>query len=277
MHEFNVSIPGFTIACKAWGDKSLPPMLALHGWLDNADSFAPLADFLKKEFYLIAIDLPGHGLSSHLAPGCNYHFIDGVFNVVTIINALGFEKIHLLGHSLGACLASLVAGVIPDKILSLALLEALGPFSSPENTCRTQLANYIQNTVIEAKPYASMELAAQARAKNGRLPIEFARILCQRGVQKIQDDFFWCHDRRLLSPTPLRMTESQIISCLEGINTKSCLIIADDGFDFNKEAMQNRINTVKNLVVINMPGGHHLHMENPDVAGERLVAFCSTH
>lgn len=279
MHDFNVTIPGFTIACRAWGDKNLPPMLALHGWLDNANSFAPLADFLKNKFYLIAIDLPGHGLSSHLAPGCNYHFIDGVFNIINIINALGYEKIHLSGHSLGACLASLVAGVIPDKLLSLTLIEALGPFSSPEQTCRAQLANYMQSypkDIIEARPYESMELAAKARAKSGHLDIEFARILCQRGVEEINGAFFWRHDRRLLYPTPLRLTEMQIISCLEGIATKSCLIVADDGFEFNAMDMQNRINAVQDLIIINMPGGHHLHMENPDATSERLVAFYKT-
>ena len=41
-HCFDLSIPGFTIACKAWGNANNPPMLALHGWLDNANSFARL-------------------------------------------------------------------------------------------------------------------------------------------------------------------------------------------------------------------------------------------
>ena len=276
MDEFKIIVPGFTIACKTWGNKNQPPILALHGWLDNANSFAPLAAFLQNEFYLIAVDLPGHGLSSHLAPGCNYHFIDGIFNIVNIMNALGYEKLHLLGHSLGACLASLVAGVVPDKLSSLALIEALGPFSGPEQACRSQLANYVNylgDDISGAKPYASMELAAKARAKSGHLPMEFARILCQRGVKEEQGKFFWCHDRRLVHPTPLRLTEMQIISCLEGIDTKSCLITADNGFEFNKADIQNRVNAVQNLAVINMPGGHHLHMENPGAVSEHLIRF----
>lgn len=277
MSDFNLTIPGFTIACKSWGDKTLPPMLALHGWLDNAHSFAPMAPYLENKFHLIAVDLPGHGLSTHLAPGCNYHFIDGVFIIINIINALELEKLHLLGHSMGACFASLIAGVIPDRIVSVSLIEALGPFSSPEETCCTQLAQYAEvyseYNNKSGKPYPSLELAAQARAKSGYLPMALARILCQRGVEEVQGQFYWRHDRRLIAPTPLRMTEMQIISCLTAISAKTCLIWADNGFEFNESEMQKRVNAVKNIIVHQIAGGHHLHMEKPDVTVERLVAF----
>ncbi len=98
-------------------------------------------------------------------------------------------------------------------------------------------------------------------------------MLCQRGVKEEEGKFFWCHDRRLVQPTPLRLTEMQIISCLEGITTQSCLIVADDGLEYDKVDMQNRVNAVKNLDIINMPGGHHLHMEHPDTVGKHLVDF----
>lgn len=126
-----LSIPGLSIACKVWGNPDNPPILALHGWLDNANSFDDIAEHLQNDYYFIAVDLPGHGHSSHLPPGCIYHFTDGIFTVVEIINALGLNKLHLLGHSMGACLGSLVAGVAPDRFLSLSLIEGLGPFFSP--------------------------------------------------------------------------------------------------------------------------------------------------
>ena len=52
------------IGALAFGDKKNPPILALHGWLDNAASFARLAPLLK-EYYVISIDFPGHGKSDH--------------------------------------------------------------------------------------------------------------------------------------------------------------------------------------------------------------------
>lgn len=269
-----LEIPGFTIGYKSWGTPDKPTILALHGWLDNAGSFDLLAPFLQDNFHVIAVDLPGHGLSSHLPPGYQYHFIDGIFTLNTIIQALNLEEVHLLGHSMGACLASLVAGVVPERILSLALIEALGPFSSPEITCPDQLANYIKHqSNKQERPYLSLEAAAKARAKRGYLSLEHANILCKRGVRQENNHFYWRHDRRLIMPTPLRLTELQIIACLEKIQTKTCLLVADNGFSFGEKEMQGRIKAVKNIQVLSLNGGHHLHMEKPDTVGQYLVKF----
>lgn len=277
MKAFTVNIPGFTIAVKAWGNPELPPMLALHGWLDNANSFDLLAPYLETQFYLLAVDLPGHGHSSHLPEGCHYHFSDGIFTCLQIIQALGFQQIHLLGHSMGACLASLIAGVAPEQIFSLILIEGLGPFSQPEQTCRKQLAQYLHHAIKEenkeAKPYKSLDLAAQARAKRGYLSLEYAQIICQRGVIRKNESFYWRHDRRLLNPTPLYMTEGQVLSCLQSITARSCLILADNGFVFKDFDMQERIEAVRGLQVDQMTGGHHIHMEQPDAIAQRLAEF----
>ncbi|MFC3908749.1 alpha/beta fold hydrolase [Legionella dresdenensis] len=279
MDTFFIEIPGLKIACKAWGDKNLPPMLALHGWLDNANSFAPLASYLSKHFYLIAVDLPGHGLSSHLTANSHYHFVDGILNIIQLINELGYQQIHLLSHSLGACLASLVAGVIPERILSLALIEALGPFTSPEQTCRDQLAQYAALLAVtqkkDGKPYPSLEDAAVARTKRGHLDIREARILCERGVEEQNGAYVWRHDRRLLSPVPLRLTENQVLSCLQAITAKSCLILASNGFSVDEQIMSKRIEAVQGLQIFKLEGGHHVHMEHPDTVAQCLGKFYS--
>jgi pimeloyl-ACP methyl ester carboxylesterase len=115
MKAIQLQIPGFTIACKAWGNPEDQPIIALHGWLDNANSFDEIAKRLQDKYYIIAVDLPGHGHSSHLPAGCIYHFTDGIFIVLEILNALKLKKVHLLGHSMGACLGSLIAGVAPER------------------------------------------------------------------------------------------------------------------------------------------------------------------
>lgn len=274
---FTISIPGFTIGCKAWGNPKHPPMIALHGWLDNANSFDLIAPLLQDHFYIVAIDLPGHGLSSHLPEGCVYHFIDGIFNVLAISKALGFDKIHLLGHSMGACLASLIGGIVPDKILSLVLIEALGPFSEPEDRCYEQLAKFqFQQDNLPVKKerhYASMALAAKVRAIKGYLTIKEAEILCERGVREENNIFYWRHDRRLLHASPLKMTEGQILSCLSQITAKSCLIWGEDGFSFGEELVRAREKSVKNLVIHRLNGGHHLHMEYPQMVSDCIRSF----
>ncbi|MBA2648369.1 MAG: alpha/beta hydrolase [Legionella sp.] len=270
-----LTIPGFTIACKIWGDAKNPPILALHGWLDNANSFDGIAEYLQHNFYFIAIDLPGHGLSSHLPEGCNYHFTDGIFNIIQIIRALELEKIHLLGHSMGACLASLLAGVSPECLLSLSLIEGLGPFSSPEETACKQLAQYatvLQKPIRKSKAYSLMD-AAQARSAKGYVSFDIAKTLCERGLYEAQGIYYWRHDQRLLTPSPLYMTEGQIQSCLQKINVKTHLFWASDGFAFDSTLMQDRINSIKEIQITHLEGGHHIHMEQPEVVGKYLTCF----
>ncbi len=69
---FSVTADGLTYAGIEWGEPDGYPILALHGWLDNALSFSVLAPFLS-EYRLIALDLSGQGLSDHRSLDATYH------------------------------------------------------------------------------------------------------------------------------------------------------------------------------------------------------------
>ena len=69
---FSVTADGLTYAGLEWGDPDGYPILALHGWLDNALSFSVIAPFLS-EYRLIALDVSGQGLSYHRSPDATYH------------------------------------------------------------------------------------------------------------------------------------------------------------------------------------------------------------
>lgn len=70
----------FSFLGKWWGSRSIQPIIAVHGWQDNAGSFDNLAPILCEEGHSVyAFDLPGHGHSSHLPAGCTYYLLwDGV-------------------------------------------------------------------------------------------------------------------------------------------------------------------------------------------------------
>lgn len=278
MKELLFELPGIRLAVKASGDPANPPVLALHGWLDNANSFDWLAQSMS-DYYLLAVDLPGHGLSGHLPPGCHYHFTDGIFTILELIKAMGYRKMHLLGHSMGACLSSLVAGVAPEMFYSLLLIEGLGPFSSPGDSACLQLKDYLLHqfpSKLAPKGYPSLGRAAQARSKRGHVSYDLAYQLCLRGLSLEQDLYYWRHDRRLLIPSPLRMTEEQILSCLEHINLPTCLIWASNGFSFNGEELDKRMQVIADLSVYELEGGHHIHMEKPEEVAKLLLNFMSS-
>ena len=75
------------------------PVLALHGWLDNAASWIPLAPHLH-DIDLVALDLPGHGTSPHLPVGAEYALAGTVHTVLDAADALGWDRFAVLGLSL---------------------------------------------------------------------------------------------------------------------------------------------------------------------------------
>ena len=120
--ELEIQTSTMRLSAKCWGEPEGMPVLAFHGWLDNAATFDHLAPLLK-DFRLVSIDLPGHGLSEHKPSSSSYHFSDIIVEMLEVLNVLGWQSFSLLGHSMGAGVASYLAGTIPEKIKSVILIE----------------------------------------------------------------------------------------------------------------------------------------------------------
>jgi pimeloyl-ACP methyl ester carboxylesterase len=251
-------------------------VLALHGWLDNAASFDAVAPLLP-ELRLVALDLPGHGHSGHRPPGVHYHFIDYIHDVVAAADALGWERFALLGHSLGGAIASFVAGVVPERILRLALIEALGPLSmKPDvNPAATQKA-LEQMGALDSKPlpvYADLREASGLRAVASGFSPAIATLLTIRNVKPVAGGLTWRSDPRLLFKSPLYLTEEQVLAYLVRIEAPCLVICAEHGYLRRRANMAQRYARVPALELKTMPGGHHLHLENPRAVAEVLGEF----
>ncbi len=276
--EINFDNQGQSIAIQRFGSPNNPAILAIHGWLDNGNSFLPLTRQLT-EYCLYAIDLPGHGLSSHLPAFANYHFIDGVTLVHQLVEKLFKSPPHLLGHSLGGCIASLAAPVLKDKIQSLILLDALGPLTSIDSEAYNQYSSFItKRTKIRESDktrgiYKSRTHAAAMRAKSGYLSEELAEILCDRALQKNDDGYFFRHDRKLLLPSAMKMTEKMVMSFLQELTTPCLFLEASDGFSYDRAKMKERLKAPAQLTHKVIEGGHHFHMESPQKTSEEIRAF----
>ena len=128
MKEISLTTARGRITALRGGDPAGPRVLALHGWLDNAASFLPLSTPLA-HCDLVALDLPGHGGSEHRQPGYDYAFVDWIHDGFDALDALGWDRASLLGHSMGGAIATLMAASLPARVERLALIEALGPVS----------------------------------------------------------------------------------------------------------------------------------------------------
>ena len=65
IRERSFQVNDLTLASKEWGRSGYLPVIALHGWLDNAASFDRMLPFMEN-LHVIALDLAGHGRSLSL-------------------------------------------------------------------------------------------------------------------------------------------------------------------------------------------------------------------
>lgn len=271
--------PAFgTLAALEWGEPDAPPLLALHGWLDNAASFAAVAPLLARNFRVVALDLPGHGRSAHLPEGVpRYHIVDYVDQVLDAADALQLEQFHLLGHSLGAGVASLIAAATPARVQKLASIEGLGSLADDgSQTLKRWRDAQAQRGLSRREPrvFAHVEDAIAARVAVGDLESHEARATVVRGLREVEGGYMWSADPRLRLTTPLRMDEPQLRRLLAGIESPTLLLLADPATSYLADAMmQARAGCVRDIRVQRIGGRHHLHLQHPQEVAERVLAF----
>lgn len=255
------------------------PILALHGWLDNAASFFPLMDALPNP--LVAVDFSGHGLSGHRPEQAATHYVDHVRDVLAVADHLGWDSFILLGHSMGAGVATLFAGCYPERVSKLVLIEGLGPPTSPSTEVAATLRRAIDEMKLlpaKQKPvYAHMEDAVEARTKGfGGLSHECSRLLCERGLMPASngdgEGFTWRADPRLRLTSSLRLSEDQVEGFARAIRSPTLLIVGEQGMG-GQGHFEHRLGWIAGLKLVRLPGRHHLHMESPQPVAEAIAAF----
>ncbi|HET7924099.1 MAG TPA: alpha/beta hydrolase [Rhodanobacteraceae bacterium] len=269
------------LAALAWGDPANPPMLALHGWLDNAGSFSAIAPLLARTHYVVAVDLGGHGRSSHLPAGAWYHYVDYFDDLRATLDHFGWPKATLFGHSLGGTLASLFAAAYPERVESLLLVEALGPLTVPPEKTLEQLKRGLDERAAFAnrralRVFRDLDAAIEARATASGFSSEVARALVERGVEEVEGGYVWSSDPRLTLTSAQRYSEAQVLAMLGGIRAPTLLILAEPATSYLPDAMmQSRAAQVANIEVVHVGGHHHhhLHLESPDAVFEIVRRF----
>lgn len=269
--ERRIALPTLTLAAQCWGDEQLPPLLALHGWLDNAGSFARLAPRLAASHHVIALDLPGHGHSDHLPEGASYHWPEYVRAVLAAADALELDRLTLLGHSLGAGVASMVAAAQPERIERLLLIEGLGLLGDDGTQTLQRFRNALaaEPASKRLRTFTSVEQAISARTLATGLPADQARPIIERAVRAVDGGWQWRSDPRINRLTPMRLAESQIHALLAGIEAPTRLLLADPATSYLPSGpMQRRAECVRAIRVTHLAGGHHLHLEHPQAVAD---------
>jgi pimeloyl-ACP methyl ester carboxylesterase len=277
--EVRIELADRTLAALVWGDRTLPPLIALHGWLDNAGSFSRIAPLLASKRHVVALDLRGHGRSSHLPPGAWYHYVDYFDDLRATLDHFGWSRAEFLGHSLGGTLASLFAAIHPERVEQCSLVEALGPLTVEPIDTLAQLRRGLDERAAfsQRRPlrvFPDIASAISVRMAASALTEGAARALVERGVQAVDGGVIWSSDPRLTLASPQRYSEAQVLAMLAGIRAPTLLMLAEPATSYLPDAMMvSRAAQVADIEVVRLAGSHHLHLEQPQAVFEIIDAY----
>lgn len=276
--EIRIQLPHIDLAARVYGPEDGVPVLALHGWLDNAMSFELLAPKLPG-LRIVALDMAGHGFSGRRAPGAGYQLWDFATDALLATQELGWSKFSILGHSLGGIVGVLVAAAVPERIERLALIDGLVPDTgeaaqSPKKLGEALLAQ-IDVHSKKKTVYSSEEQAVQARVR-GFMPVSqlAAQLLVSRGLSPVDGGYCWNTDVRLTLPSPLRLTIKHAQAFVQALQCPVSLVLAEQGLLVSVPEFMSFMDALdkKNMVIHRVLGGHHLHLD--DDQGAQAVAEC---
>jgi len=272
----NIHLSWGTLEGLHWSRPGAPRVLCLHGWLDNAASFVPLAPYLK-DFDLLALDFAGHGFSSHRPETSRYYFPDNLYDVDAALDVLGWDQCHIIGHSMGGGVASGFAAALPERVKRLVLLDAVGILTLPTDQAARQLRlsmKSVRKNRSELRPYESVEEAMAARQKSAPLSDEAARLLCERSLEHTGDYYQWRTDPRLNWRSPQLLSDAQALDLLAAIRAPTLAITSPAVLEYlGEDMMQKRLSAIANCKHIKDDGHHHFHMEQAEQIGAYITEF----
>jgi pimeloyl-ACP methyl ester carboxylesterase len=102
-----------------------PPLLLVHGWPENWYAWRRVMPALARDFEVIAVDQRGIGRSDKPAGGYDTGTLAG--DLVALMDALGHERLAVVGHDTGHFISYALAADHPDRVARVALLEVPGP------------------------------------------------------------------------------------------------------------------------------------------------------
>jgi len=260
----------------AWRRPGAPRVLCLHGWLDNAASYVPLAPHLAS-LDLVALDFAGHGHSPHRPRGARYYFMDNLWDVDAVLDALGWSDCHLVGHSMGGALACVFAAAAPERVDRLAVLDGLGPMTAQPGQALERLRksrDTVRKATGKLREFSGLAAAIEARRAVSDLSELAARLLCERSLEPHEDHFRWRTDPRLNWHSPSLLSEFQVLEYLAAIEAPVLSINAQPLARWiDPEIIEGRRRAVRSLTTHAIDGHHHFHMERPEAVAPLLLEF----
>ncbi|XP_033824166.1 serine hydrolase-like protein isoform X2 [Periophthalmus magnuspinnatus] len=287
--ELSVAVPWGEIRGRVWGPEHGRPVLCLHGWADNCGTFNKLIPLLPKECRYVAVDLAGHGFSSHRPPGVFYTFPSYVADVCRVVSALRWDRFSIIGHSMGGNVAGMYSALYPEMVDAIVLLDSYGFMPTDQKKMTTVVKEGIEGLLEfekkseqkKEKIYTYEEAVKRLSEANPFLSEDSVHILLERGLVQTDGGVMFSRDFRINLKNIARISVEQSLEMQSRIRASVLVVLAENGFEkILTEANQMKFPPLllqgyrdQNHKVVTVPGDHHVHLNNPEFVAPLVSDF----
>jgi len=263
-------VRGVDYRVNEWGDADRPLLVMLHGFGDTGSSFQFFVDALSKEWFVIAPDWRGFGETRYRAR--NYWFPDYIADLDAILDFYSAEHpVRLVGHSMGANIAGLYAGILPERVAAFVNIEGFGLAESDPAKAPAHYRRWLERGRLVA-PYSTYtdfdELAQRILVRSPRMGRDKALYVAglwaaQVGAGKVELRADPAH--RLPNAVQYRRAEAQ--ACWQQITAPMLVVKGEDSNFFSRAvdaAGPDELVLFTEAETVVIPGaGHMVHFEQP--------------
>ena len=278
-----VPIRGVDYHLRSWGDDGAPLLVLLHGAQDVSASWQFVVDALEHPWHVVAPDWRGHGLSGRSGAD-TYWFPDYVADLDALLERLSPERpARLVGHSMGAQVAALYAGLRPERVARFVNVDGFGPPGGRQDPTHRRLAKWLAQIGEDTsqRPYESFEeFALRMRSENPRLDEARSRFLAEQWGELAPDGTVVRRaDPALKRTAPLAIPQDDLIDCWR--RTQASVLWVDGAqsglwarLASDPQAFEARAGAYGDLHIEHVEdAGHNVHHDQPEQLARIVEAF----
>lgn len=264
-----------------WGERENPLLVLLHGWLDSGASFQFMVDELEKDWFVIAPDWRGFGLSHFRCE--SYWFPDYIADLDALLSIYQPDApVNLLGHSMGANVASIYAGIFPQRAAAFVNVEGFGLADSDPGNAPTNYRRWIEQS-RQMPAYTAYkefdDLAIRIKKRSPLMQPEQARFVARHWAERGDDGLIHLRaDPAHKLPNAVQYRRVEAEACWEAV-TAPVLLVVGEKTDF-KATMQSWLDPDESrhpfhgAESLEIPGaGHMVHFEAPAALARAVEEF----
>jgi pimeloyl-ACP methyl ester carboxylesterase len=280
-HE-EVQVHGLRHRLTWWGERTGDPIVLLHGFLDCGATWQFLVDCLPDSWTLVAPDWRGFG-GSEWAPG-GYWFPDYFADLDALLDLLVPQsRARIIGHSMGANIATMFGGIRPQRLQWLVNLEGLGLARTRPEEAPKRYAHWldeVRDPFKEGRYDSLTQLASILRMRNPRLTPDRAEFVAKawsrpdgHGPEVI---LHFDPHHRFVNPILYRREEAE--ACWARLEIPMLLVtgeLSDHRARHTAHTTNEQLHALfRKLRLVTVPGtGHMMHHEDPTAVARHIVGF----